>query len=259
MNQFFGEIERKKEEREKARHHTSLAIGAFAALATLTIVIITQKLYNYNIIIVLLFLMLLILISGFYGNSIYQIIKDYLEKRKYDKFAEFHFKNFKNLVIRFKEFTEGRDDNIQLVMHSIKNLTYPYGEGLPTNPFSQINVIQPIFFQDRYNYYTELLNQFKGTKDSLVALAKEFESILYMYDTLYIKDPVNAIMSIGQDKAPKQYKDSYNKARLKYIDFLNAYKNFAKIANEDLKEKEETLGLGGGILFRDYFDFPEEF
>lgn len=102
MNQFFGEIERKKEEeRKKARHHTSLAIGAFAALATLTIVIITQKIYNF-IVTGLLIIMLFVLILGFWGKSIYQILKDYAEKRRYDKLAKSHFEDFKKLVIRFK-------------------------------------------------------------------------------------------------------------------------------------------------------------
>jgi hypothetical protein len=89
-----------------------------------------------------------------------------------------------------------------------------------------------------------------------VGLAKEFESILDMYDTLYIKDPINAIRIIGQDKVSKHYKESYNKARLRYIAFLNDYKNFAKVANEDLKEKEEYYGFLD--VFREHFDFPEE-
>ncbi len=171
--------------------------------------------------------------------------------------AKSNFKGFKELVIRFKEFTEGRNDNIQMVMHYIKN-TIP-GQ----NPFSQINVVQPMFIQTQYGYYVERLNQFNGTKDNLVALAKEFESILDMYDMLYVKEPVQKIRTIVSQSAtredvPQQYKESYNKARLKYIDFLNTYKNFAKIANKDLKEKEEVFGFGGGILFRDFFDFPEE-
>lgn len=257
LPQGVGLPMQEKEKKDDGRLN-QLAIGAFIAFVSLTIVLITQlKINEFNIIITLLFIMLLVLISGFFGKTIYHILIGYSEKREYNKLAKFYFKDFKNLVIRFKEFTEGRDDNIHLVMRSIKNLSSPYGEG-SKNPFSQINVIQPIFFQDRYNYYNERLNQFDGTKDSLVSLAKEFESILYMYDMLYTKDPINAIRTIGQDKVSKQYKESYNKARLKYIDFLNNYKNFAKIANEDLKEKEETFGLGGGILFRDFFDFPEE-
>lgn len=230
---------------------TQLAIGAFISFAGLIIVLITQlKLYNLNIIIILLIVMLLILISGFYGKPIYKILDGYFQKRRYNKLAKSDFKRFKELVIRFKEFTENRQDNIQMTMHYIKN-TLP-GQ----SPFSQINVVQPIFIEQRYEYYMERLNQFNGTKDSLVALAKEFESILFMYDMLYINEPVQKIRNIVSQSAtredvPKQYKESYNKARLKYIYFLNDYKNFAKIANE-------ASGLGGGTVFRDYFDFPEE-
>lgn len=138
-------------------------------------------------------------------------------------------------------------------MHYIKNTTPA------PNPFSQINVVWMSFIKERYEYYTGRFDKFDGTKDSLVALGKEFESILDMYDTVYIKDPISAIRTIGQDKVAKQYKETYNKARLKYIAFLNDYKNFAKVANEDLKEKEEYDGfLGAGNIFREHFDFPEE-
>lgn len=67
-----------------------------------------------------------------------------LKKKRYNKLAKFHFKDFKNLVIQFKEFTENRPDNIQMVMHNIKN-SIP-----PPNHFSQINVISPKFFQNPY-------------------------------------------------------------------------------------------------------------
>ena len=230
----------------------TLALGVFGALATITIVVITQNYWDDATIKILLFSMFIVLILGFFGHGIRSFFKNYLINRKYNKLANIHFKNFKNLVIRFKEFTEGREDNIQNVMHHIKNSIQP------PNPFSQINVIWPSFFEERYKYYNEQLNQFNGTKDSLESLAKEFESVLFMYDMIYIKDPVNSIRNIGQDKVPLQYKESYNKARLKYIDFLNSYKNFAKIANEDLVEKKDSFGIGPVIIFKDYFDFPEE-
>jgi hypothetical protein len=248
---IFGEVERKNEEdRTKTHQYASLAIGAFAALVTLTIVLITQKLYNYFIITILLILMLLVLISGFYGVTIYQITKNYFGKRKHNELAKVHFKEFKKLVLRFSDFANNLPDDIPTIMHSIKN-TIP-----APNPFSQINVVGMSFIKERYTYYDERLNKFDGTKDNLVSLTKEFESILDMYDMLYIKDPVNAIRIIGQDKVPKQYKESFNKARLKYIAFLNDYKNFAKVANEDLKEKEEYYGFLA--VFREHFDFPEE-
>ncbi len=237
-----------KEKKDEGRLN-QLAIGAFIAFVSLTIVLITQlKINEFNIILTLLFIMLSLLILGFFGNTIYHILKGYSEKRRCNKLAKSNFKDFKKLVIRFREFTENRPANVQLIMQDIKNKT----------EFSQINVIWPTFIEERYKFYIEKLNEFDGTKDNLVVLAKEFESILFMYNELYINEPVKNIRNIGRDKVPLQYKESYNKAQLKYIDFLNDYKNFAKIANEDLKEKEETFGLGGGILFRDFFDFPED-
>lgn len=88
---IFEEVERKNEEdRTKTHQYAPLAIGAFAALATVTIVIITQKLDNF-IVTGLLILMLFVLILGFWGKSAYQILKDYAEKRRYDKLAKSYF------------------------------------------------------------------------------------------------------------------------------------------------------------------------
>ena len=234
---------------------SSLAIKTFIALVGLIIVLVTSNYANDILVKIVLIIAIFIFIVGFYGHGMHRIFKNYLKNRKYNKLANIHFKSFRKLVIIFKEFTEGRDDNIHLVMHNIKNQSSNL-EGY-TNPFSQINVIWPTFFKDRYNYYIERLNQFDGTKESLVSLAKEFESVLYMYDELYIKDPVNSIRNIGRDDVPLRYKESYDKARIKYIDFLNSYKKFAKNANDDFKEKEETFAYGGEV-FRDFFDFPEE-
>lgn len=244
-----------KEDVKKGDEHSrisTLAVGTFGALATLTIVVITQNYGDDTTIKILLFSMFIVLISGFYGHGIRSFFKNYLKNIKHNKLAKIHSKNFKNLVIRFKEFTEDRMDNIQSVMHNIINST-------PSpNPFHQINIILPSFLQDRYKYFIERLNQFDGTKDSLVSLAEEFENILDMYDKLYIKDPVKSIRNIERDKVPLQHKESYNKARIKYINFLNSYKNFAINANEDLVEKKNDDGFLGGHIFRDYFDIPEE-
>ncbi len=89
-------------------------------------------------------------------------------------------------------------------------------------------------------------------------MAKEFESILDMYDMLYIGEPVQKIRSVGSDGITKQYKELYSKARQKYINFRMDYKNFAKDANEDFKKREELWILGGGVIFRDFFDQPDE-
>ena len=248
----FHEKEDVKKEDDRGRI-SSLAVGAFGALATITIVVITQNYGDDTTIKILLFSMFIVLILGFFGHGMRRIFKNYLKNRKDNKLAKLHFKSFRSLVIRFKEFTENRMDNIQSVMHDIINNTPP------PNPYHQINVIWPSFFEERYKYYNERLNQFDGTKDSLVSLANEFESILDMYNTLYIKYPVDNIRQIGRDEVPLQFKESYNKARLKYIYFLNSYKNFAKNANEDLVEKKNDDGfLGTHIIFKDYFDFPEE-
>ena len=252
----FHEKEDVKKEDDRGRI-SSLAVGAFGALATITIVVITQNYGDDTTIKILLFSMFIVLILGFFGHGMRSFFKNYLKKRNDNKLAKHHFKSFMELVILFKDFTEGREDNIQMVMHNIKNQSSNI-EGI-TNSFSQINVIWPRFFEERYKYYNERLNQFDETKDNLVSLANEFESILEMYDTLYIKDPVNSIRNIGRNEVPLQFKESYNKARLKYIYFLNSYKNFAKNANEDLVEKKNDDGfLGTHIIFKDYFDFPEE-
>ncbi|MCX9015148.1 MAG: hypothetical protein OIN89_10250 [Candidatus Methanoperedens sp.] len=246
----FHEKEDVKKEDGRSRISSS-ALAAFGTLATITIVVITQNYWDDATIKILLFSMFIVLILGFYGHGMHSFFKNYLKKRNDNKLAKLHFKSFRSLVIRFKEFTEN-SGNIQSVLHYIKNNTPE------PNPYNQINVIWPTFIQDRYNFYNERLNQFNETKDSLVSLANEFESILDMYDTLYIKDPVNSIRKIGRDEVSLQFKESYNNARQKYIAFLMDYNKFAKIANEDLVEKKDSFGIGPTLLFRDFFDSPEE-
>lgn len=222
---------------------TQLSIGAFISFAGLIIVLITQlKLYEFNIITLLLILMLLILISGFYGKPIYKILRVYFKKRRRNKLAKYRFEDFKRLAVRFSDFIEDRPSNIQMVMKDIKN----------TASFSQITVVQSLIIQWLYQYYTKHLDQFNGTEDSLIILIREFESILYTYDEVYIKEPIKIVKNIGSDKVPRNYIDSYNKAQKKYEAFIMDYNAFAKIANEDFKEKEETLRL-----FRDSFETPE--
>ena len=186
--------------------------------------------------------MFIVLISGFYGHRIVQNFKNYLKNRKYNKLAKSHFKIFKELTIRFKKFTEDRYDNIQYIMKSIKNET----------DLSQINVVQQSFLQQRWKYYEKRVNLSNETKDDLVSLTEEFESILDMYDTLYLKDPLKNIVDLGREKVPSHYKVLYNNVRLKYIAFLMDYKKFAEIANEDLVEKKDLF------RFQEYFENPEE-
>lgn len=256
MDIFEREENKKEAERNRIHHQRIATLTVAGVLATLTIALLSARNYfpstYYPLIPILLTAIFCVLIFGTYGSLIIQKSKSYSEKKKHNRLAKSNFEQFKKLVIRFKEFTEGRDDNIQYVMHNIKN-------NIPSpNPFSQINVIQPWFIEERYNHYMRWLSKFEGTKDSLVALAKEFEGILYMYDALYIKEPVQKIRTIESGSVPKQYKESYSKARQKYIDFIMDYKKFAKDANEDFKEKEEPGVYGSGIYFKDYFEQPDE-
>lgn len=250
----------KEVERNRVHQLRIAALTVAGVLATLTIALLSARNYfpptYYTLILPLLTAIFFVLIFGLYGNLIAQKLKYYSGKRKHNKLAKSYFEQFKKLVIRFKDFMEGRDDNIQSVMHNIKNSTAP-------NPFSQINVVQPNIIEERYNHYMKWLNQFDGTKDSLLALTKEFEGILYMYDVLYIKEPVQKIRNIVSESAPrhyvpKQYQESYNKARQKYINFRMDYIKLAKDINEDFKEKEEPGVYGSGIHLRDYFEQPDE-
>lgn len=244
MNQFFERGERRKqEEHERSRHYTSLAIGAFIALTGLTILIINQKLYTYTLITVFLIIILLVLISGFWGYSIALSVSEFFKKRRYNNLAKSKFEEFKKLVIRFGDLTENWPSNIQTIIKDIKG----------TTPFTQITGVEPIRIQELYKYYNKHLDQFNGTEDDLIILVREFESILYMYDDVYIKEPTKQVKNIGSDKIPKSYRDRYVNAQKKYTAFIMDYNAFAKIANEDFKEKEEALRL-----FRDTFEPPED-
>lgn len=239
LSQDVGLLMQVKDKKNDGRIN-QLAIGAFIAFVGLTIVIITQlKIYDFNTITILLILMFLVLIYGFWGKSIKRSIKFFQEERNQNKLAKFHFKEFKNLVVRFSDFTENRPPNIQMVMKDIKD----------TPPFSQITRVEPIRIQELYKYYNKHLDHFNRTGDGLIDLVKEFESILFMYDEVYIKEPIKQIKNIGSDKVHKNYIESYNKAQKKYTAFIIDYNKFAKIANEE---------FGGNILFRDSFEPPED-
>ncbi len=175
-----------REREDSGIQHSASAIGAFIALTGLTIVIITQlKIYDFNTITILLILMLLVLIYGFWGKSIRLNIKNYQEERDQNKSAIFYFEGFKKLVLQFEEFTGDREDNIPHVMQELKN-----GSGIPE--FSQIKVLDLLIIQNSYRYYKEHLATFNKTKVSLKALAEQFESILTMYDKVYVEEPASS-------------------------------------------------------------------
>ncbi len=145
--------ERKKETGDnRVNQQRLVALTIAAALVGLTILLLNARTYfpatYYPIFFILITVILLVLFSGLYGSLIIKKFKKYSEKRKHDKLAKSYFKQFKKLVVRFKEF-EGRNDNIQTIMHYIKNTLS--GQ----NPYSQINVVQPMFIQQRYEYYIE--------------------------------------------------------------------------------------------------------
>ena len=107
------------------------------------------------------------------------------------------------------------------------------------------------FFTNLYEHYKVPLDQFNGTKVSLVALGKEFENILRMYNQLCINEPIKEIRNIGSDKVQDYNKIKYNHSREEYINFLDSYKNFATDANKDFEAKDFKD-------FKDYFDSPDE-
>ena len=228
--------------------HISLAIPAFIALVGLIITLVTQNHTNDSMITILLFVIALILILGFFGPFMYHTLRNHINTRRYNKLAKSRFKKFKVIVSRFEVFTENRMDNIQVVISDI----------IQMNDFSQIDTINSIFIQNYYSYYKKGLNQFGGTKDSLIALAREFENILDMYGAVYIKGPVKSIKNIGCDKVPLQYKNSYDQARVKYINFINDYRNFARDANADFKDEEMSKAFGNGFIIREWFEIPEK-
>ena len=239
---------RKEKEPAQTSQHIPLAIAAGMAIISLTIALVPQNYVDDRGIKILLVIIALILILGFFGPFMYHTLRNHINTRRYNKLAKSHFKKFKVVVSRFEVLTENRMDNIQVVISDIKQM----------NDFSQIDTINSIFIQNYYSYYKKGLNQFGGTKDSLIALAREFENILDMYDAVYIKGPVKSIKNIGCDKVPLQYKNSYDQARVKYINFINDYRNFARDANADFKDEEMSKAFGNGFIIREWFEIPEK-
>ena len=228
----------KASEKKSITEHIPSVILAFIALTGLVITLATLD-YDENIIIVLLFIITVVLIIGFFGNLIKQKRTSYSQKKEQDKFAKHHFEEFKKLVLRYEKFAVPNKINIRRAVDEIKR---------NHDTFSKIHIPEFTFFEYLYEHYKVHLNQFNGTKVSLVALAKEFENILGMYNKLYIYEPIEEIRDIGSDKVQRHYKREYKQCREEYIAFLNSYKNFANDANKDFKTNE----------FRGYFDTPDE-
>ena len=222
----------------KSDGHITLAVLTFIALIGLIVTLITYKLDDIIIKFIIIILPF-ILIFGFWGEPINKKIKNNLKQRKLDKLSKVHFINFKKLVLRFEKFIVPYSTNIYQTIVEIKQ---------NHDTFSNIHIPESTFFTNLYEQYKIPLNQFNGTKVSLVALGKEFDNILRMYNQLCINEPIKEIRNIGSDKVQDHNKRKYNHSREEYINFLDSYKNFATDANKDFEAKD----------FKDYFDSPDE-
>ena len=226
--------------------HISLVIQAFIALVGLIIILVTQNYVGDSMIKILLVIIALVLISGFFGDSICYSLNNYIIARRYNKLAKEHFVIFAKIVDKFEYFTEDRIDNIHIVISDIKKV----------DDFSKINTIHIRSIQNYYMQYKKELNQFAGTKDSLISLARDFESVFSMYDTIYVGSPIEAMKNIGSDKIPSDHIESYEQAREKYVNFINDYRNFAHEANVDLKDGNKSNAFGDGYSIQEYFETP---
>ena len=150
------------------------------------------------------------------------------------------------IVDKFEYFTEDRIDNIHIVISDIKKV----------DDFSKINTIHIRSIQNYYMQYKKELNQFAGTKDSLISLARDFENVFSMYDTIYVGSPIEAMKNIGSDKIPSHHIESYERAREKYVNFINDYSNFAHGANADLKDEKKSNAFGNGYCIQENFETP---
>ena len=228
-----------EKESEKIITHQKISngIAAFGAFVVLIVTLIASNYANDNIIRILLVIILFILIIELFGVK--QNLISYFEKKEHDKLAKSHFEEFKKIVLRFDKFTDQNRTNIRKVIVEIKE---------NQEIFSNIHILELTLFDQLYEFYKVHLNQFNGTKVSLVALAKEFENILLMYNNLQIQKPIEEIRKIGSDKVDTDYKNKFNINREDYINFITSYKNFADDANNDFDARE----------FKDYFDSPNK-
>lgn len=197
-----------------------------------------------TLIIVLLVLIFLTLFIGLFGFSIYKKLKNYYKKRKQDKLARTNFPLFSNLIARF-DFVTDKDDNIHKVIKDLK----PHTETDSTMPFGKLCIPDINLVLDIYNLFIDRLNQFDGTIDDFILLAKEFESIQKMYFRLYIDFLIQQIID-GKtvDKVPKHRKEYFNNARQKYISYMREYNKYGIEMNNIFKND----------IFSTYFDYPKE-
>jgi hypothetical protein len=234
-----------KIEKESKLGPLAAIIGALAAiLITIVAARASFPVYlYYTAVISLLLAIFSLLIYGFLAHPIYDFFKKRKEKRRHNALAKKYFDKFKRFTERFGEL---------LFKSTTVNIPYALQDSQSSQDF------RPIFypstpdfyehFRDFLDYYKERLKRFDRTKEDFTLLVKEFDTILNMYNEFWLCKPVKEIRGIGRDKVKESFKEDYKKFRGAYERFIGDYIDFEKELNREF----------GTIIFREYFEMPEE-
>jgi hypothetical protein len=193
----------------------------------------------YTAVISLLLAVFSLLIHGFLAPPIYNFIKKKRGIRKHNALARKYFDEFTHFTERFSEFLDqGRSDNIPYALRDLKS----------TQEFKQVFYLSTNDFYNLFNCYKKRLERFNRTKEDFSLLVNEFDSVLDLYNSHCICEPVREIRLIGRDKVNERIKEDYKKQKGAYERFIGNYTDFGKKLNKEFGEG----------FFRDYFEMPEE-
>jgi len=235
---------KKEKEIEKESKLVPLA-AIIGTLATILIVVMTVArasfpVYLYYGVVISLFVAIFaLLIFGFLAHPIYGFFKKRREVRKHNALARKYFDEFTHFTERFGEFLDqGRSDNIPYALRDLKS----------TQEFKQVFYLSTNDFYNLFNCYKKRLERFNRTKEDFSLLVNEFDSVLDIYNSHCICEPVREIRLIGRDKVKERIKEDYKKQKGVYERFIGNYTDFGKKLNKEFGER----------IFRDHFEIPEE-
>jgi len=230
-----------KIEKESKLGPLAMIIGS---LTVILIAVITARDFFpvYFIYVVVTFLLVAIsylTIHELLGPPIYDFFKKRREVRKHNALARKYFDEFTHFTERFGEFLDqGRSDNIPYALRDLKS----------TQEFKQVFYLSTNDFYNLFNCYKKRLERFNRTKEDFSLLVNEFNSVLDLYNSHCICEPVREIRLIGRDKVNERIKEDYKKQKGAYERFIGNYTDFGKKLKKELGER----------IFREYFEMPEE-
>ena len=214
-------------------------IGSLAVLlAAITSLYSKSSIIYQNIMIILLIIITVISICGFFGQPIIEFQKNINKTRKHNILTKGNIKEFKSFVDRMGElFIYNRVDNIPHVLYELQNHGSEFRDIIP-----RIDELREL-----YNVFKRFVEKSTHNKKSFLLCIKWFESILNIYNNIFVCKPVERAQQINDEKIPKHIRINYDEQKSRSVRFIEDYSLFAKKLNSEFSEN----------VVREYYQPPK--